>query len=133
MQSCCGYKTPEFVSVDKIDVKNVSLKNVNADVVATLHNPGRHTIIIESAELDVLFADKKAGVLTMQGKDTIHAKCNARCKFTVKFSTKEALKSGITSAEDIANMESIIRLKGNVTGKYWFFRKKLNVDTPLKP
>lgn len=133
LQGCCGYRTPEFVNIDKVDVKEVSLKYVTADIDATLYNPGKHDITIESAELDVLLADKKAGILTVANQNTIQAKSEAKCNFAVKISTKEALKAGITSVEDIANNKAKIRLKGKVTGKYWFFRKKLNVDTTLKP
>lgn len=133
LQSCCGYRTPEFVNLDKVDVKEVSMKYVTADIEAIIYNPGRHDIAIESAELDVLFADKNAGLLTLRDQNTIKAKSQARCNFAVKISTKEALKAGITSIEEIDKNKSIIRLKGKVTGKYWFFRKKLNVDTTLIP
>lgn len=133
LQSCCGYRTPEFVSLDKVDVKEVSLKHVTADVEATIYNPGRHDITIESADLDVLLADKKAGLLNLRDQNTIKAKSEAKCNFSVKISTKEALKAGITSIEEIDKNKSIIRLEGKVTGKYWFFRKKLNVDTTLMP
>lgn len=133
LQGCCGYKAPEFVKLDNVDVKEVSMKYVTAEVEATIYNPGRHDISIESAELDVLFANKNAGLLSLRDQNTIKAKDQARCNFVVKISTKEALKAGMTSIDEFDKNKSIIRLKGKVTGKYWFFKKKLNVDTTFKP
>lgn len=132
LNSCC-FKNPDFVSLNAIDIKEVSLNAVSADINVTLHNANRRDIVIKKSDVDVIIKDRNIGNLFTKNEIILPAQSNTACDFAIKMPTREALKTGISSVDDIMKTKIEIRLTGNIEGEYWFLKKKIKIDTSIKP
>lgn len=132
LNSCC-FKTPDFVSLNAIEINEVSLNTVSADINVTLHNSNRRNIVIKKSDVDVIIKDRNIGKLLIKNELILPAKSDTACDFAIKMSTREALKTGISSVDDIMKTKIEVRLTGNIEGEYWFLKKKIKIDKSIKP
>ena len=133
LQSCMNFEEPEFVAVNSVEIKELTLSQITAAMNVTVHNPNRHSITIESADVDVIIKEAKAGKLMVGKPIQIQARADADCNFTVRISTREALRAGIRSINDVIDKSNAVKLRGTVDGRYGMFRRKLKIDTAIKP
>lgn len=133
LQSCMSFEDPEFVSVNSVEIKELTLQQITAAMNVTVHNPNRHNITIESADVDVIIKDSKAGKLMVGKPIQIPARADADCNFVVRISTREAIRAGIRSINDAMDKSNAVKLRGTVDGRYGMFRRKLKIDTEFKP
>lgn len=133
LQSCMSFEEPEFVSVNSVEIKELTLQQITAAMNVTVHNPNRHNITIESADVDVIIKEAKAGKLMVGKPIQIQARADADCNFVVRLSTREAIKAGIRSINDVMAKSNAVKLRGTVDGRYGMFRRKLKIDTAIKP
>ncbi len=133
LTGCMNFEEPEFVRINNLKVEELTLSQVVAAINVTVHNPNRHSISIESADVDVIIKESKAGKLVVAEPVKIQARADADCDFVVRLSTREAIRAGFRSADDVVAKSSVMRLRGTVEGRYGMFRRKLKIDTPIKP
>lgn len=133
LQSCGSLKSPEFVCVNSINIKEINLVGATASLNATIYNPNKHKLAINTADIDVYIKDIKVGRLSVDKKGTIAAKTNGKCDFIITVSTVEALRAGIFSAADVLKKNIELKLDGKVDGEYWFFKKEIKINSTIKP
>lgn len=133
LQSCMNFEEPEFVSVNSAEIKELTLSQITTAMNVTVHNPNRHSITIESADVDVIIKDSKAGKLMVGKPIQILARADADCNFVVRISTREAIRAGIRSINDVMDKSNAVKLRGTVDGRYGMFHRKLKIDTEFKP
>ena len=132
LTACDSFKEPEFVSLNAVEVKEITLSRVSAEMNITLHNPNRHSITIENVDIDVIVKNSTIGKLTVVGPVRVLAQADSDCDFRVRMSTVEAVRAGIMSVNDAFSKSASVRLVGTIKGKYGVFKKKLKVDTTLR-
>lgn len=132
LESCGGVLSPEFVGVNSIDVTEVKLSKITANINVKVYNPNKHSITVKNADIDIAMRDIKTGKLEVSEPIKIAAQSYADCDFTIKMSTAETLKVGLSSAKEWFLNSSGIKLTGTIDGKYGIFNKKIKVDTTVK-
>jgi LEA14-like dessication related protein len=132
LTGCVNFEEPEFVGVNSVAIKELTLMQVTTAMNVRVHNPNQHSITIESTEVDVIIKDTKAGKLTIDSPIVIQAQADADCDFVAIIKTKEAVRAGILSVDDLFTKGIKVRLTGVVDGRYGMFRKKLKVDTTVE-
>lgn len=132
LTGCDSFKEPEFMSVNSVEVKELTLSQVAAEMNIKLHNPNRHSITIENVDIDVIIKNSTVGKLAVAEPVRIQALDDADCNFKVRMSTVEAVRAGILSVNDIFSKSAQVRLFGTIKGRYGVFKKKLKVDTTLR-
>lgn len=133
LTGCVNFNEPEFVSVNSVEIKELTLAQVTAVMNITLHNPNRHSITVEDVDVNVIIKNATVGKLTASEPAHILALSDADCNFTVRMSTIEAVRAGIMPVNDIFSKNISVQLAGTIKGKYGIFRKKLKLDTTIKP
>lgn len=131
-QSCNNFIAPEFAGVNAINITEVKLSQITADINVKVYNPNKHSLTIKSADIDVSMRDIKTGKLLVVEPITVASRSYADCDFTVKLSTTETLKAGIASTKDWFLNSGSIKLTGTIDGEYGIFKRKTNIDTLVK-
>ena len=132
LQSCGGFVAPEFSGINAIDITEVKLGQITANVNVKVYNPNRHSVTIKTADIDVSMRDIKTGKLEVTEPIKVPAHSYADCDFTIKLSTVETLKIGLSSARDWFLGSGDIKLIGTIDGEYGIFKRKTKVDTSVK-
>lgn len=132
LTGCGSIKEPEFKTVNKVEIKELTLSQVSAAMNITLHNPNRHSITVENVDIDVIVKNSTVGKLTVVEPVRILALADADCNFNVCMSTVEAVRAGLLSMNDVFSKNASVRLLGTIKGKYGVFKKKLKVDTTVR-
>ncbi|MBO7497044.1 MAG: LEA type 2 family protein [Salinivirgaceae bacterium] len=133
LAGCVSFQEPEFVCVNSVEVKELTLSHVSAVMNIRLHNPNRHSITINDVDIDVICKNSTIGKLSVADRVHISSLADADCNFSVRMSTAEAVRAGILSASDFFNKNDVsVRLSGTIKGKYGIFKRKLKVNTTIK-
>lgn len=125
----CIYKNVEIVKLENAAVKKFSSKGIEAEVFLKVKNPNGYNISIINSDLDVFVNDKAVGKAKVTDKIMFPKKSEEvhRVHFESDF---EKLGGGVLTTLASVVMSQTIHLgvKGEITVKAGFLKKKLKVD-----
>lgn len=131
-QGCIGYKPPELVCINKVDMLDLSFKKIKAELNITVLNPNHHDIVIDSAHINVYLNDEQIGELSINNACTLPPEAETECGFLMTLRTKDVMENGIDSMLDMLSQMNEIKMEGKINGKYWIFKKELKADAIIK-
>ena len=88
LNSCHKPQSPEFISVDNIEVSAMASSRIKLAAEANFHNPNKYDIILKKADIDVFFNDN---FITNYSKE-YNLKIEKNSDFTVPVEVELSLK-----------------------------------------
>ena len=125
----CTYREVEIVKFENASIKKISSKGLEAEVILKVKNPNNYNITIANSDLDIVINDKPLGKAKIAGKITFPKKSEAVHRILIE-SDFEKLGGGVMSmlASVMLSQSVNLGVKGDITARALFFRKKIKVD-----
>lgn len=126
---CISYQDVEFVSFDKLSIKNISFTGVDLGITVTIENPNNYKIKIVDADIDLEIAGKPVGKIIVPEKLVLDKKSKKQQTFVVATGVSKLSKSfGPTLMALLGNKKIRIKANGSFKAKAFAVGKKFLVN-----
>ncbi len=129
VMTSCEVHDVSMVKLQKVELKKVEQTEMYLDVRAVLDNPNSFKINVSGTDLDLYLEDRYIGKATLENSVTLKAKSEESYDLEIKAKgdnlNVELLPIMLTAA---LTGKVTVRLKGEVEGKVFFFKKAVKVD-----
>jgi LEA14-like dessication related protein len=130
--ACSLYKPVTYGTVEKIELKSITVQGVTFDLFVPVKNPNSYAISVLEYNFDVEINEMAAGNVRSTEKVEIPAHSDSVQKISVTAKITNIL-AGINAAVQLFSQpETTIRIKGKAKAKALFLKKNIKIDQTEK-